>query len=163
ILSDEVSVYKDIELTDELIVVNLFDEVHVISKYNDDAYKIKFNDEIGFVKLSAIDMERELKEVDIPIQTLLPYLSEQFNDAYYYYLSFLGQPIAKTEENLIYMDRVELSNGDVMLEQSGSDIKYHSFDAKETNYLELSLDSGLPEELVAQMDENGLINKEKTK
>lgn len=157
---DEMIVYENEQFKESVMSIPLFSKVYVVEQFDDQVYKVEIDGKTGFANTSDISTDIEPStEKDLPIETLLPYLSDGFNEAYHYYLSFFGQSISSAEDKIFGLEKKTLENGQTILERNDAQLKYFIKDDV-IEYIELSIEQALAIDLEESIKQNAFRNKE---
>lgn len=159
---ENAKLYNDVEMSNSEKELYLFEKVHVIEQLGEDVYKIKGQGLEGYILDTDVNLNQELIKTDLPLDTLQPYLSEEFNDAYLYYLSFLGETIEHLEEKIPGIERGELENGSIDYQSYYTDVVFKSFDGEIIQQIELDSTLSMSDDLYDYIKEHSISNESDT-
>lgn len=158
---DNAKLYNDVDMSIHEKDLKLFEEVHVMEQLGEEVYKVKGQSLEGYILDTNINIDQKLIKTDLSINTLQPYLPEEFNNSYLYYLSFLEESIQHLEDNITNLTQIESSSGNKSFQYNNT-VTFHSSDNEIINQIELDFNPEIPSELYEQIMNDGLKNKGNT-
>lgn len=153
--------YEDIELESKEEKINLFTEVYVVEQY-EDVLKIITENKTKYINEVSVDTEYKQKVSDLTVEELLPYLSEDFVEAYLYYLSLLGKDIDTVLQKVSYVEASKEEGNWTVLQILGGELEYHADSNDVVVKMEIPLEQEMSEEIVEEFTNHGLKDNQST-
>lgn len=162
VIEDKSSYFSDIGLSENKKNINLFTKIYVIEE-QEEIYKIRINQEEGFINKSSVEINLKSKTSSLTVEEILPYLSDQFREAYLYYLSFIGKDFEDVNNKLLYAESIVREDGTKGLYLMDSEIKYYANQNEEMIELEVPLEHDMSASLLDSVKEEVLKDKDGNK
>src|SRR5699024_3721364 len=96
----ETSVYDKANSDEGIDELPLFTFVDVVETVDEDYYKVTYDDQTGYVFVDDMNIDEKPTNATLDMEEVLPFVTDEFSEAYLYYLSYLDETVAKIEEEL---------------------------------------------------------------